>query len=249
MYNGKFVSVERIIENAIRDTGYDGELDYYDVIEWIGTALDLIGVNNSYVEKITNGLDGMPDPIVIENFKGVLPCDLHIIQSCRNFDSGVAMINSSDSFLKSYSSAVGNHGNEYRINNTYIFTSFQEGNVEMCYYAYPLDDNGMPLVPDNNSVILALQKFITERIDYRLWRQGKIKGDIYSHSQQEWMWYVGQASNYMNMPSIDEMESLKNNLCRLVRSNNYHTQYFKGLSNPEKISFNKYNLILSNGTR
>ena len=37
----------------------------------------------------------------------------------------------------------------YRLNNNYIFTNFEEGSVEISYTAFVTDDDGYPMVPDD----------------------------------------------------------------------------------------------------
>ena len=39
---------------------------------------------------------------------------------------------------------------------------------------------------------------------------------VFQHSEQEWQWYVGQAGNKAKMPNIDQLESIKNQVMRLL---------------------------------
>ena len=42
MLNGKYVSLESIVERVYRDTGFEIDIDWIDVAEWIGSVIDLI---------------------------------------------------------------------------------------------------------------------------------------------------------------------------------------------------------------
>ena len=47
----KFISIKEIIEGVYRDTAINEELDIWDVIEWGGEALELIGAGLQYEER------------------------------------------------------------------------------------------------------------------------------------------------------------------------------------------------------
>lgn len=285
--NGKTIGIKRIIESVIRDNGYtDYEINWNDVIEWAGDAIDLIGVPASYTEKTSC-------PINIVNYRGFLPCDLHKIIQTREYDKKIPMryatntfhtglhcqgspdisdscnsdcspVHPADSTISTSdddntncnpffnfnpnptsgtafdaNSATGitstsDYAYTYIIQNDCIFTSFKEGKVEMVYLAFPTDEDGFPLIPDNQKYIEAVKSFIRMKIDYKLWRTNKIAKDIYEDSAQEWYWYVGAARNAANIPSIDKMESIKNSWLRSIPKINQHDDSFSQLDDPEQ---------------
>jgi hypothetical protein len=100
MLNGKYVSVETIIEKVYRDYGFEEDFDWNDAIEWVADALDFIGAPRAYVPKVTDGSTtlGNPNPIVIKNHRGDLPCDLHVIVQTREYCSKIPMLHNTDSF-------------------------------------------------------------------------------------------------------------------------------------------------------
>ena len=80
MLNGKYVSLESIVERVYRDTGFEIDVDWIDVAEWIGSVIDLINAPMQYIERITDDVD--KHYIEIVNGRGELPCDLiRIIQT------------------------------------------------------------------------------------------------------------------------------------------------------------------------
>lgn len=55
---------------------------------------------------------------------------------------------------------------EININNGCIYTNFSDGNIYMLYYAFPLDDNGYPMIPEDETG--ALEKTIEYYIKYQI---------------------------------------------------------------------------------
>jgi hypothetical protein len=51
--NGKYVDIKRILEGVYRDYGFTHEVDWVDVIEWVGEVLDLIAAPKQYINKVT----------------------------------------------------------------------------------------------------------------------------------------------------------------------------------------------------
>ena len=121
----------------------------------------------------------------------------------------------------------------FDINNNNITLSVKEGKVCMAYLAIPTDIDGLPLIPEDTSYQLAVKKYLTMKIDYIAWRRNELQPAIFQHSEQEWAWYVGQAGNKAKMPNIDQLESIKNQVMRLLPQVNHHETFFKSLGSPE----------------
>jgi len=121
----------------------------------------------------------------------------------------------------------------FDINNNNITLSVKEGKVCIAYLAIPTDINGLPLIPEDTSYQLAVKKYLTMKIDYIAWRRNELQPAIFQHSEQEWAWYVGQAGNKAKMPSIDQLEAIKNQTMRLLPQVNHHETFFKSLGSPE----------------
>lgn len=75
MINSKYISSKAILEGVMADTQMSDELPWVDVMEWLGSALDLIGVPMQYIKKVTGHKDN-PN-LDIENYKAKLPCDFY----------------------------------------------------------------------------------------------------------------------------------------------------------------------------
>ncbi|TXG85789.1 MAG: hypothetical protein E6R13_01655 [Spirochaetes bacterium] len=121
----------------------------------------------------------------------------------------------------------------YKLNNNHIFTSFPTGRVLMSYRAYPVDKEGYPLIPDNIKFKQAVQAYLRFKLDYRLWRKGELLREVFEHSEREYMWYVGAATVAGLMPSLDKMESWKNQMTSLIPRYSEHGRFYESLGNQE----------------
>lgn len=234
--NGRYIDITYIIERVYRDNGFDLEIKFDELVEWIWDVISLIGAPQAYIDKVTDGSAGMPEPIVIENYRGILPNDLHHIILARDFDTKMPMICKSSSFVKdTQQSFVRESQYSYVLNNNYIYTSFEKGEVELNYKAFPTNNLGMPMVPDDIKYVMATQAYIAERIGFRLWMQEKLSRDRYEKLESERLWYIGAAKTKAQMPSIDEMEMIKNRFLRLKVNTNFHDGSFTYSSEKERL--------------
>lgn len=235
-WNGKYKSVKYILEKVYRDIKPIESVDLYDAVEWLGECIELIGSPFQLLDK--------HDCITIEEFKGKLPCDLFLLLGTREKNSKQAMRYSTDSFHHAKVCQDVNHDCyladvTYTINDDYMFTSFKEGDVEIAYKAIPVDKEGFPMIPDDIKFVKAAVAYISERILYGKWTSGKVNADVYRKAEQERNWYIGAAQSRGNMPSVDMMESLKNQLIRLIPKINQHADNFKSTGEREqRISHN-----------
>ncbi len=122
----------------------------------------------------------------------------------------------------------------YTVNGGKIFTSFKEGQVEMSYYAYPTDERGFPMIPAHTKYQEAVKNYIAHRISKKLAISGKLNWNIAQDLEQEWLFYCASAANQARMPSLDQMESLKNQWLRSIPNINEHETSFRNQNEPER---------------
>ena len=135
---------------------------------------------------------------------------------------------------------TSDHPITFDLNNNNITLSVKEGQVCMAYLAIPTDEEGLPLIPEDTSYQLAIKKYLAMKIDYIAWRRGELQQAVFHHSEQEWQWYVGQASNKAKMPNIDQLEFIKNQTMRLLPNINSHETFFRTQGSPElRQNFNR----------
>ena len=228
-YNGKYVSIERVIENVYRNEGYTYELNFIDAIEWVAYALSMIGAPQQYTEKVVN--------VDIEDYRGELPCDMHEFIMARDCVSKTPILYNTDAFRGMHGDdCLPDYNETAYIKSNFIFTKSKEGTVEVAYRAFETDDNGFPMIPDNDRVVKAVESYLVERIDHKLWRKGELADKVYKHSEQEWLWYVSSAQTALMTPDYAQMEAIKDNWIRLIPKLYQYSGGFKYINIPEHIN-------------
>jgi len=229
----QYVSLDIIMDKIYRDNRFMEKVDYFDVVEWSGEVIKLIGAPSAFLKKVTGNSLITPN-ISIVDYKGELPVDYHRVMpgGVRDFDSKVVFRGSTDTFAKAPAitgedSSLAQTDRTYTINDNYIFPSVDDITIEMAYYAFPVDDCGMPRIPDNVKYVNAISSYIAERIGFGQWTIGKLPDKVYAKLEQERLWYIGAASSAASMRSADEMESWTKGWARLNPVINSHMTSFK----------------------
>lgn len=139
---------------------------------------------------------------------------------------GVTTTTISPEPIKSYQSG----SLTYKIDNGYIFTNFETGYVELAYSGYPIDNEGFPLVPDDEKYKQALKYFLIYKLDWKNWRRNASIPSykaIVNDSEQQSLFYISAARNKAHIPSVDKMESIKNMWVRSIPKLNEHSNNFR----------------------
>lgn len=213
-----YTKIETVLDRILRhpllsDLTLEAAVQY--TVDFIG----IVGLPSVYKDK---------EAIVeIENYRGILPCDLIAINQVRN----------GNIYLKAMTSTFKdpNNTNSFKTQGNVIYTSFKEGNVEVSYKSIPVDDNGFPLIPDNSKFLKALELYIKKEWFTILFDMGKINPAVLQNTQQEYAFKVGQLTNEFTMPSISEMESITNILNSYTTRTNEFSKGFKTLGNREAL--------------
>lgn len=254
MWNGKYISIISLVEQLYRDndkTFVINDLNLGDIAEWTYTAMGLIGVTLPFINRVTDGNEdvGNPKPIVIQDYMGELPCDLYTLNGVREYYSKIPLRESS----YVYQQSANNRGGEftmrsdmtYTINNDIIYPEFKEGLLELTYRAFPIDKDGLPLIPDNVSYIEAIKAFIVYKIAYKEFISGRMAQNIYNVISQDWEFYSISSKNRMMIPSMDKAESMLNRATRFIKKQNYHNYGFKYMDDPQMmIAFDRTRIRL-----
>ena len=229
-----------IINKVYRDTGTDEVINTADAVEWAAEALELIGAAFSYQEKV--------EVVPVKDYRAKLPLGLHYIQTagavktddtfkCPELHEFVQMRYSTDAYhhyyCKDNNDCRCNSEYTYKVNEDFMFTNFANGYVIISYKRIPLDCDGLPTIPDDIKFRQAVSYFIQERLAFIKWSQGKMPGEVYAKLEQQRDWYMGSANTRANMPSVDMLESIKNNWLRLIPKINQHSDGFKSMGTPE----------------
>ena len=238
--NPKYTNVARVIEKAYERAGYD-KINWQRAITKVGELLAIVGVPQVYEEAL--------EIVEVQDYAAPLPANLYILDMCRyvitedNTATGqvthiAPMISTTDEYYLDpalpQTTAIEEVGAlSYRVNNEVIQTNFGEGFIQVKFKKFIIDDDGLPMVPDDEKFMRALECSIIEDEDYRMWRRGKIPAAVYQHSAQQKSWAVASARSEAHIPTTDEMESIKNRWIKMIPRVDLHKFAFRALNLPE----------------
>ena len=177
------------------------------------------------------GIFGMPklytgkeEVIHIEDYRGKLPCDLISINQVKDTKSGICMPTITNSFANSQNS-LG-----FKTQGQVIYTSFKTGDINISYKDIPVDKDGFPLLIDNPVFLKALEAYIKKEVFTILFDMGKVSPQVLQNAQQQYSWLAGQIQSEFTIPSMSEMESIKNSWCALLQKTNEFSKGFSSVS-------------------
>lgn len=259
----RFVSIKEVLAQFYRNTSPGTEVSFSDVVEWSAEALDLIGAQPQFENKIQD--------IEIDKFFGEIPCDLvGLYQISR--DDGTAMnlysgtlasipsdgsTTYNDVFIPDYNtmdetlrfipingdtfpqSGYNDMANPkqafYYLSGDKIYTSFKTGTVRMSYLAIRLDCDGYPMIPDLQEYKQAVIAYVQYMLDWQAWRAQRLPEAVYRDSEQKWFRFERRARGKAKLPNIAQLESIKNMSVRLLPDINKFKYFFNTLNTQEKL--------------
>lgn len=126
-------------------------------------------------------------------------------------------------------------GNTYQVNKNHIFTNFENGLVEMAYLRIPLDDEGFPLIPDDETWIKACEYEIAYRILFRNLIVGEgsdQKIRVFNIVERDREHYFASAVNKSKMPTQDMAATWQQHALNYIKSPSNHAAFFKHIHEP-----------------
>jgi hypothetical protein len=242
---GQYVDLSEIVERVFQDYPFTEEIKISDTALWTFRCLNALGIPDFYIIKVTNGEGDNPDPIVIDNWRGTLPLDIHSIYLARDYDTQIPMYCTSSPFKSNITTPVNQYASSltYNTNNTFIFTSFETGNVEIEYMAFPTSPIGLPMIPSEERIVNAVVTFIAEKVAKILYLEDKLSRDKYDIIAQEAAFYLASGSTKARMPSIDQMATVQNNWMKLIQNPNLHDSSFRYIADKDRVVLHTPNSI------
>lgn len=260
---GQYISLKEIIEGIYTDTGAQDNIIYEDLIKWSVEALNKIGHPLQYRRKVTGSKSNpnllitdyrAPLPPNLHKIEQILVNgttarfsgdSFHYLlggECCgtSNTPTSGGAVSSGfyiDGFGNEFDSGTFNNAAcgdvTYAVNSDCLTLSVKNGDVCIAYLEFPVDEEGLPLIPDDESYREAVTRYLIMKVDYKEWRKNPSnQGNrmLYEDSKTEWAWYVGQAANKAKLSGgVDQLESIKNQMVRTFQSFNQHKNTFKRL--------------------
>jgi len=219
------ISSKQIISKFFRDTKASISLEG-DAIEWMAEALDHIGITPRLIDK--------KRILKISNYSARLPEDISQIEFCyynpiataetEEYEYNLVLKNESSDYSRSAHLKLINRIEDfnginefYKVEPSYLKTSFTDGFVLVLYKGYPVDSEGYPFVPDHVTVKEALTWFIQYKLAMTGWNHPA--GINVFEIEQRWLKYCSQARVKIKLPDNEEYRKLFDSWVRLIPKN------------------------------
>ena len=227
----KYTSIRRVLDNLL-DHPMLTNLTLEQAVRYVVRFIELNGFSKLYQDK-TAFVD-------IHEFRGILPCDLISIVQVKDDKSKICLRSMTDSFTPRPEDTNPNHPEYYpelsfKTQGRVIFTSFSEGCVEIAYKAIAIDEDGFPMLVDNETYLAALEAYIKKQVFTIKFDQGKIAAGVLENAKQDYAFLAGQLNSEFMIPSISEMQSLTNTITSLIPRMNEFYRGFRHLGNKQII--------------
>jgi hypothetical protein len=200
----QFTSIQRVLDN-LKDDENMQNLTLEQVVRHTIRFMEKFGYTKFYEDK--------QEDIEIHEFRGLLPCDLVSIVQVKDTKNGICMRNMTDNFypevphIEPFKHAIP-YEEAWKTQGRIIYTSFPEGMITIAYKATKVDDDGFPMLIDNEVYLDALEAYITLKVYTAKFRSGKIAAGILQEIQQSYAVAAKLLETEFSTPSVSEMESM-----------------------------------------
>ena len=196
----QYTNIRRVLDD-IHDHPMLNNVTLEQVVRYTIKFISKHGYSKLYQDK--------QEEVEIHDFRGLLPCDLISIIQVKDDKSGICLRSMTDSFIPKEETFRHSHGElAFKTQGRVIFTSFPEGKVTVAYKAIPVDDEGFPLLIDNETYLDALEAYIKKQVFTVKFDQQKIAAGVLQNAQQEYAVAARLLLSEFTVPSVSEMESI-----------------------------------------
>lgn len=205
----QYTNIQRVLDDLL-DHPMLSSLTLEQVVRHTLRFISKHGYSKLYQDK--------QEEVEIHDFRGLLPCDLISIIQVKDTSSGLCLRSMTDNFVPKKESSEEcpppykpRHlisEASFKTQGRVLFTSFPEGKVEIAYKAIPVDDDGFPLIIDNETYLDALEAYIKMKVFTVKFDQQKIPSAVYQNAQQEYAVAARLLRSEFTIPSTSEMESI-----------------------------------------
>ena len=227
----QYTNIRRVLDELHRHPLLS-DLTLEQVVSYVVSFIGIFGMPKLYQDK--------EEVLHIEDFRAKLPCDLISINQIKECKTGVCLRSMTDNFMprEHYDRSAGYKIPQelaFKTQGQVLYVSFKTGDVSVSYKAIPVDKDGFPLLIDNPVFLKALEAYIKREAFTILFDMGKIAPAVLQNTQQQYAWLAGQLQSEFTIPSISEMESIKNSWCTLLQRTTEFREGFKNNGSQEYI--------------
>lgn len=209
----QYISIKEILSRLLKHPLLQ-DISLEQVVQHTLDFIGIFGMLNLYQDK--------EEVLHIENFRTLLPCDLVSINQIKDSKTNMCIRSMTDNFMprEDYNRSTGSKKTvemTYKTQGQVLYVSFKTGDIIVSYKSIPTDKDGYPLLIDNSVFMKALELYIKKEAFTVLFDTNKISPAVLQNTEQQYAWLAGQLQSEFTIPSISEMESLKNSWCTLIQ--------------------------------
>lgn len=229
--NLNYVSLD-VIANKILKNPILKDMNYEDIIDHALSVIKIAQVPGVYREESCFRQ--------VENHKALIPKHSINIKSV-GFCVGknvLPMVSSTDNY-NNFREELGFQANgrisrressgEYKINNSVVQTSFKTGTIFIVFDTIRVDDDGIPMVPDSEALLRAIEAYIKTQAYTVMADLGKISERALDRAEKEYYFNIGKAqAEFQGFINEDHAQSFINGNKRTFITPDSHSERFGG---------------------
>jgi hypothetical protein len=207
----KLVAAETIFPEYLDSTKAEHGINPRTYMTWIANVLATADIPYDKIKKTAK--------ITVKDFRGVLPCDLELIDQVQYQGKGMSYSSNTISDYHDPDSTDLKRGSNmtYSINQFPIINPFfRDGDLFIYYWAIPSDNKGFPLIPDNVHFKEACIRYFTMKNKYARYAADKITFNEYYQAEQHYNEQIDKAISDMAFPDPERWYGIATRLMRMI---------------------------------
>jgi len=226
-----FVSLKEIINRVYKDGGDIVEdVTEDDVITDTIELLGIVGVPKLFENKV--------ETLKVEKYRALLPCDfvdLLAIKSC----GGTLNASTDDFNIEDSHTLVPT----YRIDGDIIKFSQEKGYIQLAYKAIKTDEEGYPMIVNDQSFIRALVSYIIYKRVYNHYINGRLPNEnIMERVERNYEFNIAQATAKLTLPSVDEFDNIARMMNSFIFRRSARKRGYKNLGDERNIYYDRVDI-------
>lgn len=207
----KYCNIRIILDRLMRHPLLQ-DITLEAVVDYTVDFMRIVGAPNIFTNK--------EELIEISDYRGKLPCDWYETIQIKNTKTCRYLRYATGTFLSKLHQGADE---TFSIQGDIIYTSSKDTVLEMAYRAILIDEDGLPLIPDNSKFYRALEAYIKIQWFTILFDLGKVTPASFQLAQQDYAWAVGACETDLHKLDMSKAESLLNSMkTLLIRSNEFN---------------------------
>lgn len=132
--------------------------------------------------------------------------------------------------IQSFFNKNDDNAYKYAITNNTIKVGIKNTVLELAYLAFPVWEDGTPMVPEDPKILRGIVDYIIEKVAFKLMLTDRLSERKWAYINQRSTWSLASAINRIKLPTVDIIEGIKNNQVRLLPKERVWSNGFNNLN-------------------